>query len=95
MSLTRKEVEHIALLAHLQLEEEELERYRGQLENILDYASRLRQVDTSSISPTTTVLPLRSVLRADAVRPSLQREEALGNAPDRERDMFRIPPVFE
>ena len=95
MPLTSKEVEHIALLAHLRLGEEERETYRLQLESVLDYADRLRQVDTSSISPTTTVLPLRSVLRDDDVRDSLDREEALANSPDQDRHMFRIPPVFE
>jgi aspartyl-tRNA(Asn)/glutamyl-tRNA(Gln) amidotransferase subunit C len=95
MSLSRKEVEHIALLAHLQLTEEELELYRGQLEHVLDYASRLSGVDTSAIPPTTTVLPLRSIMRADTVRTSLDRPDALKNAPQQERDMFRIPPVFE
>jgi aspartyl-tRNA(Asn)/glutamyl-tRNA(Gln) amidotransferase subunit C len=95
MPLTPKEVEHIALLAHLQLGEEEMEIYRLQLESVLEYADRLRQVDTSSISPTTTVLPLRSVLREDDVRNSLDREEALANSPDQDRHMFRIPPVFE
>jgi aspartyl-tRNA(Asn)/glutamyl-tRNA(Gln) amidotransferase subunit C len=95
MSLTRKEVEHIALLAHLQLSDEELELYRGQLEHVLDYASYLRKVDTSSVPPTTTVLPLRTVVRDDTPRPSLPREDALANAPQQERDMFRIPPVFD
>jgi aspartyl-tRNA(Asn)/glutamyl-tRNA(Gln) amidotransferase subunit C len=95
MPLTQQEVEHIALLAHLQLTEKELEKFRIQLTNILDYADRLRQVDTSSISPTTTVLPLRSVLREDGVKESLAREDALANAPDQDRNMFRIPPVFE
>jgi aspartyl-tRNA(Asn)/glutamyl-tRNA(Gln) amidotransferase subunit C len=95
MALSREEVEHIALLAHLKLTEEELTRFRGQLESILAYASRLGRVDTSSISPTTTVLPIRSILREDNIRASLDREEAFDNAPQRDRDMFRIPPVFE
>jgi aspartyl-tRNA(Asn)/glutamyl-tRNA(Gln) amidotransferase subunit C len=95
MPLTQKEVEHIAKLAHLQLGEKELEKFRVQLESILDYADRLRRVDTSSISPTTTVLPLRSVLRDDTVRDSLDRWEVLANAPEQDRHMFRIPPVFE
>jgi aspartyl-tRNA(Asn)/glutamyl-tRNA(Gln) amidotransferase subunit C len=95
MPLTQKEVEHIAMLAHLQLGEQELERYRQQLTSILDYADRLRRVDTASISPTTTVLPLRSVLRDDAIKPSLDRNDVLANAPEQDRHMFRIPPVFE
>jgi aspartyl-tRNA(Asn)/glutamyl-tRNA(Gln) amidotransferase subunit C len=95
MPLTQKEVEHIAMLAHLQLGEKELEKFRLQLESILDYADRLRRVDTSSISPTTTVLPLRSVLRDDTVRESLDLGDVLANAPEQDRHMFRIPPVFE
>jgi aspartyl-tRNA(Asn)/glutamyl-tRNA(Gln) amidotransferase subunit C len=95
MSLTQKEVEHIAMLAHLRLGEQELEKYRQQLTDILDYADRLRQVDTSAISPTTTVLPLRSVLRDDEIKKSLNRDDFLVNAPEQDRHMFQIPPVFE
>ena len=95
MPLTPKEVEHIALLAHLQLSQEELEKFRQQLTSILDYADRLRRVDTDSISPTTTVLPLRSVLREDTISHSLDRDDVLANAPEKDRHMFRIPPVFE
>jgi aspartyl-tRNA(Asn)/glutamyl-tRNA(Gln) amidotransferase subunit C len=95
MPLTLEDVEHIALLAHLQLGEQELAKYRGQLESILEYADRLRAVDTSHISPTTTVLPLRSVVRDDTVGESLCYGDALANAVERDRNMFRIPPVFE
>jgi aspartyl-tRNA(Asn)/glutamyl-tRNA(Gln) amidotransferase subunit C len=95
MPLTKNEVEHIAALAHLRLGEQELDKYRRQLESILEYADRLRRVDTSLISPTTTVLPLRSVLREDEIRESLNSEDALANAMERDRNLFRIPPVFE
>jgi aspartyl-tRNA(Asn)/glutamyl-tRNA(Gln) amidotransferase subunit C len=95
MSLTRDEVIHIAQLAHLQLDEAELSRFLPQLESVLEYADRLRQVDTSAISPTTTVLPLRSILRDDISRPSLPQSDALENAPRQDRKMFDIPPVFE
>jgi aspartyl-tRNA(Asn)/glutamyl-tRNA(Gln) amidotransferase subunit C len=95
MSLSLKEVEHIALLAHLQLGEQELDKYRRQLESILEYADRLRKLDTSHISPTTTVLPLRSVLRDDVIGESLLSADALANAVESDRNMFRIPPVFE
>jgi aspartyl-tRNA(Asn)/glutamyl-tRNA(Gln) amidotransferase subunit C len=95
MTLTPKEVEHIAMLAHLQLGEQELDQYRRQLESILEYADRLRKVDTSHISPTTTVLPLRSVVREDKIGESLLWDDALSNAVERDRNMFQIPPVFE
>jgi aspartyl-tRNA(Asn)/glutamyl-tRNA(Gln) amidotransferase subunit C len=95
MALTAKDVEHIAALAHLRLGEQELDKFRRQLESILEYADRLRQVDTSLISPTTTVLPLRSVMRDDVVQDSLDSEDTLANAAERERRMFRLPHVFE
>jgi aspartyl-tRNA(Asn)/glutamyl-tRNA(Gln) amidotransferase subunit C len=95
MSLTKQEVEHIAALARLDLTEEEKERYRQQLSAILDYAARLQSLDTSHIPPTSSVLPSRSVLREDEVRPSLPVKELLRNAPESENDQFRVPPVLE
>ena len=95
MTLSIEEVEHIANLARLQLTPEEIERFRGQLSAILDYAARLQTLDTSGIPPTSSVLPPRSVLRRDAARPGLPLEELLRNAPEAEASQFRVPPVFE
>lgn len=72
-----------------------MDKYRRQLESILEFAERLRKLDTSHISPTTTVLPLRSVFRDDIIEESLLSGDALANAVERDRNMFRIPPVFE
>lgn len=95
MVLSLEEVEHIAELARLKLSAEEKDRYREQLSEILDYAARLQAVDTSGISPTSSVLPTRSVLRADEPRPGLSWEDLLRNAPETERDQFRVPPILE
>jgi aspartyl-tRNA(Asn)/glutamyl-tRNA(Gln) amidotransferase subunit C len=95
MPLTLEEVRHIALLARLQLTTEEEARYRQQLSAILDHAGRLAEVDTTSIPPTATVLPLQAPLRPDEPRPGLAPSRILANAPSTEEDMFRIPPVFE
>jgi len=95
MALTLQEVEHIAELARLRLTEEEKARYREQLSDILDYAARLQRVDTSGIPPTSSVLPPRSVLRPDVPRPGMPKEDLLRNAPDTEKDQFRVPPVLE
>jgi aspartyl-tRNA(Asn)/glutamyl-tRNA(Gln) amidotransferase subunit C len=94
MMLTLEEVEHIASLARLRLTEEEKARYCQQLSAILDYMAKLKELDTSHIEPTATVLPLRTVLRPDEVRPSLQPDEWLANAPETEAQMFRVPPVW-
>ena len=95
MKLSLAEVEHIAELARLRLSEDEKARYREQLSKILDYAARLQAVDTSGISPTSNVLPVRSVLREDEPRPGLSLEEVLRNAPETEKGQFRVPPVLE
>lgn len=95
MSLTKEEVEHIAELARLELTEAEILRYREQLSAILDYAARLQTIDTSQISPTSSVLSRRSPLRPDVPVSGLSLEEALRNAPHAEDDQFCVPPVME
>ncbi len=95
MPITRSEVEHIAELAKLALTEEEKTLYEEQLSAILDYAGRLKQVDTSAIPPTTTVLPLRSVMRTDEPSASLPREDVLANAPATQNDSFAVQAILE
>lgn len=95
MPLTLEEVKHIARLARLKLTDEELHRFQEQLSDILDYAARLQGVDTEGIPPTASVLPPRSVLRADAARPGLDKDALFENAPRVENDQFRVPPILE
>lgn len=95
MSLTLKEVEHIAELARLDLSKAEKEQYREQLSAILDYAASLKDLDTAGIPPTASVLPERSVLRNDEVGACLDPEELLRNAPRKSAGQFKVPPVME
>jgi aspartyl-tRNA(Asn)/glutamyl-tRNA(Gln) amidotransferase subunit C len=95
VSLTIEQVEHIAELARLALTEAEKALYREQLSAILDYAAILQRIDTSAIPPTATVLPLRNVMREDAVQPSLPVEDVLANAPDAEDGCFRVTAILE
>jgi aspartyl-tRNA(Asn)/glutamyl-tRNA(Gln) amidotransferase subunit C len=95
MHLTSDEVRHVAELARLHLTEEEIERYAQQLSAILDYAERLREVDTSGVPPTPYVLPLQNVMAEDIPQPSLPNEVALANAPDKANGFFRVRAVFE
>jgi aspartyl-tRNA(Asn)/glutamyl-tRNA(Gln) amidotransferase subunit C len=95
MSLTLAEVEHIAELARLELTGDEKTLYRQQLSAILDYAAILQRCDTSAISPTATVLPLRNIMRSDRVEPSLPGEDVLANAPDAEEGCFRVRAILE
>lgn len=95
MVLDREDVEHIAELARLSLSSEEISRYQDQLSAILEHFQRLQELDTEEIAPLASVLPLHSVMREDEVRPPLDREELLRNAPDAENGCFRVPAVLE
>jgi len=95
MALTRDEVQHIAKLARLKLTAEEEARYTEQLSDILDYAARLREIDTSAISPTASVLSLDAPLREDVLREGPPQEDILANAPSKSDAMFQVPPIFD
>lgn len=95
MPLSKVEVQHIADLARLQLSEAELTLYASQLSSILEYAAKLDAVDTSDISPTATVLPIDTVLRADQVKPGLDRDELLKHAARSQDGMFKVSAAIE
>jgi aspartyl-tRNA(Asn)/glutamyl-tRNA(Gln) amidotransferase subunit C len=95
MALTIEQVKHVARLAGLRLSIEELEKMRVQLSEILAYIDMLKEVDVSAVPPTAQVTDLVNVMRADEVRPSLPREDALANAPDQQNGMFRVKAIFE
>ena len=95
MSLSRKEVDHIADLARLDLSESEKQKYQEQLSAILDYAASLQKLETGGIPPTSSVLPPHSRLREDVSGESLPRDESLKNAPEIKNNQFRVPPVLE
>ena len=95
MKLNRKDVEHVALLSRLELSEQELDKFTGQLDAILEYIDVLNQVDTSAVEPMAHVLEIRNVMRSDEVQPSLPREAALQNAPDAEDGFFKVPKIVE
>jgi aspartyl-tRNA(Asn)/glutamyl-tRNA(Gln) amidotransferase subunit C len=95
MSLTADDVLHIARLARLRLDPPDVERYAAQLGGILSHFEALAAVDTEAVEPTANPLPLRNVMREDATRPSLPREEALANAPQVEGGYIRVRAVLE
>ena len=95
MKLSREQVQHIAELARLALSDEEEALYQEQLSTILAYFERLQELDTEAILPTATVLPLRSVMRADEAKSPFPRESILANAPASEAGCFKVPAVLE
>ena len=90
------QVAAIAALANLELEQSELDQFAKQLSEILAYAEEVQRVDTAGVPPTATVVTRQSVERADEVRPSLDPETALANAPDPAigAGLFKVPRVI-
>ncbi len=92
--LTRTDVAHVARLARLDLTEEEIGTFTGQLAAVLDHAADVAALDTAGVSPTSHALALSNVLRADVPRPSLDRHEVLAMAPEAEDGRFRVPRIL-
>jgi aspartyl-tRNA(Asn)/glutamyl-tRNA(Gln) amidotransferase subunit C len=92
--ITRADVAHVAHLARLELSEDELDRFTGQLAAVLDHFRDVEALDTEGVPPTSHPLPLRNVMRDDRPRPGLTRDEALAAAPAVEEGRFRVPPVL-
>lgn len=93
--ISRADVEHVAALARLTLEDEEIERLAGELGVILDHAEDVAALDLTDVIPTAHPLPLVNVLRADEVRPTLDRDEVLAAAPATEDGRFRVPRILD
>jgi aspartyl-tRNA(Asn)/glutamyl-tRNA(Gln) amidotransferase subunit C len=91
MAITRDEVLHVAVLARLELSDEEVERFQEQLSAILEAVGKVAELDLSEVEPTAHPLDLVNVWADDEPRPCLPVEEALANAPDREGALFRVP----
>ena len=94
-AIDRARVEHVAGLARIALTDEELDRFTGQLQVILEAIEQLKDVDTSAVLASASVLPLENVMREDVSRPSLPVEVVLAQAPDREGDLFRVQASLE
>jgi aspartyl-tRNA(Asn)/glutamyl-tRNA(Gln) amidotransferase subunit C len=92
--ITADDVRKVAQLARLELPEEKIATYTGQLERILEYVAQLEQVDTAGVAPTTRAVEVVNVSREDAVQPTPVREELLDLAPQREGDFFRVPQIL-
>jgi len=93
MAITRDEVLHVARLARLALSDEEVERLTAELGAILDAVSKVSELDLDDVPPTSHPLDLVNVWDEDEPRPSLPLDEAFANAPEREGDLFRVPPT--
>ena len=89
--IDREQVLHVARLARLELTDAEIERMSGELSSILGHVERMNELDLAGVEPTSHVVALENVLRADEPRPSWPRERVLEQAPDPAQGAFRVP----
>ena len=92
--ISANDVRKVAKLARLNLPDDKIATYTGQLESILGYVSQLEQVDTTGVPETTRAVEVTNVTRQDGVNPTPVREEILNQAPQREGDFFRVPKIL-
>jgi aspartyl-tRNA(Asn)/glutamyl-tRNA(Gln) amidotransferase subunit C len=95
-AMSREEVEKIAALAQLELSAQEIDLFARQLGEILEYANQVQRIETAGVAPTASVVRRHDVGRPDEVIPSIERDDALANAPERSIDagMFKVPRVI-
>lgn len=95
-SIDKDMVLHVAHLSRLELNDDELKNYSGELALILSYISKLNEVDTKDVIPTShAIATLKNVFRKDVLKPSLEKKEVLKNAPDSDGDFFKVPQIIE
>ena len=94
-STSSLDLRHVAELARLKLEDAEIALFQPQLEKILGFVDKLKELDVEGVEPTFHAIPLTNVLRDDAARPGLDSETALANAPARVQDLIQVPPVID
>jgi aspartyl-tRNA(Asn)/glutamyl-tRNA(Gln) amidotransferase subunit C len=93
--IDEKMVLHVANLAKLNIEEENVAKFTEEFNKIIEYIDKLSEVNTESIKPTSHGLEMFNVLRDDVVSPSLDEEEVFKNAPSKEKGHFKVPRIVE
>jgi aspartyl-tRNA(Asn)/glutamyl-tRNA(Gln) amidotransferase subunit C len=88
-------IEHLAQLARLSVSDNEKTLFANQIDSILSYVDKLNELDTGNVEPTSHVISLSNVVREDLPKDSLEREDALRNAPDRTDKFYRVPKIIE
>ena len=95
MAISKEEVEHVAMLARLELTPEEAEMFREQLSAVLERVRRIQSLDLADVEPWSHPAELRNVLRDDVVDSDRDRAAILENAPAQEDALFRVPRILE
>ena len=91
--ISKEEVLKVARLARLELTDDEVAKFQEQLSAILDAVSKVSELDLSDVPPTAHPLEIQNAWAEDAPVPSLPHDDVFSNAPDRDGDLFRVPPA--
>jgi len=94
-SAKKMDVRYVANLARLNLTDAEAEQFQSQLDVIVDYFNQLRSLDVDGVEPMAHATPIQNVFREDQVRPGLDREVVLKNAPQHSTDLIMVPTIVE
>ena len=95
MAIDKQTVEYVAHLARIELKSQELEKLSKQLQDIINFIDKLKEINIKDIVPTSHILPINNVLRDDLPAKSLSSHKALENAPQRQGNFFSVPKVIE
>ena len=95
MAISKETINYVAHLARIDLKPEELEKFSGQLTQIVEFIDKLKTLNVKGVNPTSHILPLKNILRDDQTRPSLPTGQALINAPQPKDNSFGVPKVIE
>ena len=92
--ISSSDVRKVAQLARLELPEDQIDTYTGQLEEILSYVNQLQEIDTQNVAPTSRAVEVVNAMREDVVDVNCSREDILNQSPHREGDFFRVPKIL-
>jgi aspartyl-tRNA(Asn)/glutamyl-tRNA(Gln) amidotransferase subunit C len=90
-----EQVRKVAKLSRLELTEQEIEEFAGQLSAIIEYVEKMNELDTDNVKPLAHCLPVSNVFRTDQVKESLGTEKTLANAPQQDGDYFKVPKILD
>ena len=92
--ITKQEIEHLAKLSRLELSEEEKSRFQTELSSILDYVSKLQEIDTQNVEPISQITGLSNIQRKDKIEDFENKEGIFENAPQKQGDFFKVKTIL-
>jgi len=92
--IEKKDIQYIAKLANLKIEDDDIDDFTRQIGDILEYVEKLDELDTDDVVPTAYTVPMKNVMREDKAEPSMDRDKILSNAPDKKEGQYRVPKII-